>query len=464
MSNLLKFIRPAKAETMVQNDAEIDRLYRKYRLGLIFAMTIGYSLYYTTRLGLAITRGPLIELGIATPTEIGQIGGALFYGYAFGKLVNGFIADHLNIRKLFAMGLVLSAVCNFVFGFSTSILAFTIAWAFNGWFQGIGAGCCSVALASWWTKEERGRFYGIWSTSHAWGEGATYVLTAAVVTWLGWRAGFVAPAILCTFAAFVIYIFYQDRPAARGLPPVGEWKREHEKIKEAHIDAEKAEVSVKPSSHLSLKDRILHQLSVVKSIPIWIVCLAASAMYVTRYAVGGWGILFLQEAKGMPVMAAGTIMGVNTAAAVVGGVSYGFFSDKVFNGRRPPANLVWGIIQVAGLVGMFILPFTNYWLIMGSFALFGFGMGGLLMGLSGLFVIDIASRHAAGAAMGFVGVFSYVGAALQENISGILIERGMTVVDGVNQYDFTAPIIFWISSAVISIALGSVLWNAKTSE
>ena len=39
--------------------------------------------------------------------------------------------------------------------------------------------------------------------------------------------------------------------------------------------------------------------------------------------------------------------------------------------------------------------------------------------------------------MGLIGIFSYIGAAVQENISGHLIERGMTVVDGVRTYDFS---------------------------
>jgi OPA family sugar phosphate sensor protein UhpC-like MFS transporter len=75
-----------------------------------------------------------------------------------------------------------------------------------------------VALSNWWTKEERGRYFGIWSTAHAWGEGATYLIVAALVSWLGWRAGFIAPAVVCTAASVLVYKWYQDRPASRGLP------------------------------------------------------------------------------------------------------------------------------------------------------------------------------------------------------------------------------------------------------
>ncbi len=214
---------------------------------------------------------------------------------------------------------------------------------------------------------------------------------------------------------------------------------------------------------LSDYERFVYQVSVFKSIPIWILCIASAALYITRYAVGGWGFLYLQEAKGFTTITAGTIMAINTVAAVVGSVAYGFCSDKVFGGRRPPTTLIWGVLQLVGLWGMFLAPFTQYWLVAASFALFGFSVGGMLLGLSGLFAVDIVSRHASGAVMGFIGIFSYAAAALQENISGRLIERHMEVIDGVNHYDFSTPIVFWISASVVALCLSCTLWNARTS-
>ena len=39
---------------------------------------------------------------------------------------------------------------------------------------------------------------------------------------------------------------------------------------------------------------------------IWIVALASALMYVTRYAINSWGVLYLQEAKGYSLMQAGS--------------------------------------------------------------------------------------------------------------------------------------------------------------
>ena len=53
-------------------------------------------------------------------------------------------------------------------------------------------------------------------------------------------------------------------------------------------------------------------------------------------------------------------------------------------------------------------------------------LSGLLTSIGGLLAVDIAPSRVAGAAMGFMGVFSYFGAAIQERISAHLIESDET--------------------------------------
>ena len=66
--------------------------------------------------------------------------------------------------------------------------------------------------------------------------------------------------------------------------------------------------------------------------------------------------------------------------------------------------------------------------------------------------------------MGFVGVFSYLGAAVQENVSAALISSGTTMVDGVRVYDFSMAIWFWIGCSVVSMLLAASLWNTRIRD
>jgi OPA family sugar phosphate sensor protein UhpC-like MFS transporter len=238
----------------------------------------------------------------------------------------------------------------------------------------------------------------------------------------------------------------QDRPVTIGLPTVADWKNDH------------LATTVPPqASVLSI------QFSILKIPAIWILALASSTMYVTRYAISSWGILYLQEDRGYGLADASLFMAANTIAGIAGCLLFGFLSDKLFSARRPPANILFALVELAGLLLIFFGP-RNSWMLLFAFVLFGIGLNGLVTSLGGLFAVDIAPKKVAGAAMGFIGVFSYIGAAVQENISGALIESGMQVVDGVRSYDFGPAIWFWIGSSAFSMLLAASLWRVRLRD
>jgi OPA family sugar phosphate sensor protein UhpC-like MFS transporter len=446
----LHFFATGEDKPLLQDQARIDWLYRRHRRRVLFAITAGYALAYTCRLGLDVVKKPLIDQGIFTANQLGVIGSAVFYAYAFGKLVNGFLADHANIKKFFATGVLLSALINIFMGWSTVLWVAVVLWGFNGWFQGFGAPSGIVAISQWFSNRERGRFYGIWSTAHPLGEGLTFIGSATLVTYFGWRAGFMGPGLVGLMAATAIYFLVQDRPVTLGLPPVAEWKHDH------------PAPTVGPAE--PLKSIWRTQLSILKLPAIWVLALASAAMYMTRYAMSSWGILYLQEAKGYSLVEAGGLLALYPLAGLAGCVSYGYISDKLFQARRPPINLVCAVLEILALTVLFFGPPGHTVLLAGAFLAYGFSISGLITSLGGLFAVDIAPKRAAGAVMGFIGVFSYLGAAAQERISGILIQNGTTFVNGARHYDFHHVIIFWMGSSIISMILAATLWRAKVTD
>ncbi|MEJ2189633.1 MAG: MFS transporter, partial [Acidobacteriota bacterium] len=299
-------------------------------------------------------------------------------------------------------------------------------------------------------NSERGRVYGIWSTAHAIGEGLTFVGVAALVTLWGWRAGFWGPGILCVVVAGGLYLLMQDRPPTLGLPRVADWKNDHVSSDEGHRNTNESIWAV--------------QRTILKIPAIWILALSSASIYVTRYAINSWGVLYLQEAKGYSLMQAGTVISVNTVAGILGAVAFGFASDKIFNARRPPTNVIFALLEIIGLLMVFFGPPGRPLFMTAAFFIYGFGLTGLVTSLGGLFALDIAPKRAAGAAMGFIGVFSYIGAALQDQVSGHLIERGITIVDGVRHYDFSTVIWFWIGSSILSFILATTLWRVRVRD
>jgi OPA family sugar phosphate sensor protein UhpC-like MFS transporter len=278
------------------------------------------------------------------------------------------------------------------------------------------------------------------------------VVSAGLVSLLGWRFGFWGPGVICVVVAIGIYALMQDRPRTLGLPNVNDWRGER-----WHHDAA-------PQAAATPRKLIATQFSVLRIPAVWVLALASATMYVTRYAINSWGVLYLQEARGYSLVEAGTFLAINTFAGIVGCIAYGFISDKVFGARRPPANLLFAICELGGLALLFFGPATGVTVI-AAFVLYGVGLNGLVTSLGGLFAVDIAPKRVAGATMGIIGIFSYLGAGLQENVSGLLIERGMTLgADGTRLYDFGPAIRFWIGSSVVSMLLAATLWRVRLRD
>lgn len=434
-------------------------------MSLVIAVLFGYGCLYTCRLGMSVVKKPLIDDGFFNAEELGDIGSWIFWGYAIGRLVNGFLADHANLKRFFAVGVLLSAIANLIMGTWPSYWLWAILWGFNGWFQGFGAPSAIVSLARWFSAKERGRFYGIWSASHSIGEGLTFVGTGTLVSLWGWHAGFIGPGIFCIFVAIMVYCLMKDRPEVMGLPPITEWKADEQPPAAAAEEPDSSELAGNA------------QLQILKLPALWIICLASATMYMTRYAVNSWGILFLQEQREYSLLGASWLLAINTIAGIAGCVVYGFVSDKLFATRRPPVTLIYGLLEVLSLFVMFLTPPGHPIILNAAYILYGFTLSGLLAVLGGLFAVDIVPRKAAGAAIGLTGVFSYSFAAIQERISGYLIHHGdviekvntinsagVAVCKEIHHYDFTKPIIFWIGSSVVSLILATSLWRVKARE
>jgi len=445
MRLLLDFFASGRDAEPIADESRIRSLYRRYRIQTIIAVTLGYGFSYTCRLGLGIVKKPLLDAGLFTPSELGLIGSALFYTYAIGKLTNGFFADHANPKRFFAFAMAASALCNIAMGFNSALTVAVILWGLNGWFQSFGAPSCVVSITQWFSIHERGRAYGIWSSAHSIGEGLTFLAVSWIVARYGWHAGFIGPGILVLLVAWACFWALQDRPQTMGLPEVNAW----------HSDTYEGNPSHKTASSV-----LRQQLSILKNPAIWVLALASASVYVTRYAIDSWGVLFCQEVRGYTLPEAGVILMLGTLAGIAGAAAFGFISDRYFDARRPPVNLLYGVFQIAGLMIFFYGPNVKLLISLGVL-LYGFGTAGLITSIGGLFGTDICPKRVAGAAMGVVGVFSYVGAAIQEHISGALIQKGVTVSNAVRHYDFSEAIQFWIGCSVMSMLLAACLWRVK---
>ncbi|HEY3217099.1 MAG TPA: MFS transporter [Candidatus Eisenbacteria bacterium] len=439
------FLQPLPDAALRLEGATRDVLYRTARGRVLAALTLIYAFFYTTRGVLDVVKKPLLDAGIYDADQLGTLGTCLLGAYAVGKLLNGVVADRVRVSRFLAVGLGASAVMNILMGLNTVFFFGCALWLINGYSQGVGAVASVRSLTQWFSGTERGRAYGTWSAAHSLGEGATLIATASIVVHLGWRAGFLAPGIACLLVALAALFVLRDRPQAYGLPEVHDWKGEiHEETATSTREA---------------------QLRVVRSPAIWICALSSALLFVTRYGVKSWGVLYLQEERGYSLPSATAFIAMNTLSGLFGSVAYGFVSDLGFKGRRPPATLWFGVVEVLALLVMFYGPRNGY-VLTAALIVYGFALSGILAVLGGLLAVDVSSKRAAGMAMGFIGFISYLGAAAQEKLSGLFLKAHTVVMaDGTKHIsDWSAPIALWIGGSVASALLAATLWRVQPRE
>ena len=109
--SLYSYYRISKPSAAKVPQAEVQGTYRRLRNRTFWGVTAAYALYYVCRMAMAVVKQPLIDGGILSAAQLGIIGSAFYFVYAFGKFANGFIADYCNIRRFMATGLLVSTVC-----------------------------------------------------------------------------------------------------------------------------------------------------------------------------------------------------------------------------------------------------------------------------------------------------------------------------------------------------------------
>ncbi|MGM9786015.1 MAG: MFS transporter [Candidatus Cryptobacteroides sp.] len=454
--SLYSYYRISKPSASKVPEEKIQDTYKSLRNKTFWGATVAYSLYYVCRMSLSVVKQPLIDEGVLTAGQLGVIGSALLFVYAVGKFLNGFIADYCNIRRFMATGLLISSLVNLIMGALGFLrgpaglpgllifISFAILWGVNGWMQSMGSPPGVISLSRWFPKSKRGTFYSIFSSTPYLGEFMSFIITGAVVGAFGWVYGFIVAALAGLIGSAIILIFVSDTPESCGLPSVqtlsGETITKEDKM---------------PTREL--------QRQILRHPGIWIIALSSAFIYITKYAIAGWGVLFLQKARDFSLGEATQIIAFSSAFGVLGTVLAGWLSDTVFSGDRVNPAILSGLVGFLSLV-LFLFVGGSYVLNIFYVSLFSLAVGVLYCIVAGLMAVDIVPRKATGAALGVVGISSYFAAGLQDITSGYLIQYNTTTVSGVDVYDFGPVSWFWLAASLVSFILPVVNWKKMKSR
>lgn len=402
---MFKFIKPLPHKSQIDS-IRVDPLYRKLRVQVFLGIFIAYAGYYLVRKNFALVMPELINMGY-TKVQLGLALSAISIAYGLSKFVMGNVSDRSNPKVFLPLGLTLSAITMMLMGlvpfFTSSVSIMFIILFINGWFQGMGWPACGRTMVHWFSIKERGIKMSIWNTAHNVGGGLIGPLAImALAIFSDWRSALYFPGIVALLVALVVYWVMRDMPQSCGLPAIENWKNDYPE----EYDANTIE------KELTAKDIFLKYI--LPNRYLWYIGFANAFVYLIRYGVLDWAPTYLSEVRDIDLKESGWSYLLYEYAGIPGTLIAGWASDKVFNGRRAPASILYMVFVAIALI--FYWKSESLFVINLSLIAIGFLIYGPVM-LIGLHALDLVPKKAAGTAAGLTGLFGYMGGALFANIA-----------------------------------------------
>ncbi|OFZ81525.1 MAG: hypothetical protein A2583_04045 [Bdellovibrionales bacterium RIFOXYD1_FULL_53_11] len=428
MTSIIKLLKAQPAAPLIKDKNKVDKLYAHWRLRTMYAMFIGYAVFYFVRKNLSAATPAIIQELSYSKTEIGVIWSLLYLTYGVSKFVNGILGDRANARYFMAFGLLLSAICNIFFGLSSSLVAFGVFWTLNGWFQGMGWPPCARLLTHWYSQSERGTKWAIWNIAHQIGGGIILVLAGFLTQHYGWRSSMMIPALIAIATTYFLINRLRDTPESMGLPPIEIYRND------IVTEAEVADIK-NPHEH-NWKE-ILWK-NVLTNRQIWFLSIANFFVYLVRYGAMDWAPTFLVEVKQSSIANASIKAAGFEFLGIGGAVLAGWLSDKYFRGRRYLVNVIYMALLAFAVVEFWLIPPGHPVLDALALGAVGFLVYGPQM-LVGVCAADAASKHASATATGFTGMFGYLGSIVSGVGTGYVVDH----------FGWSGGFMLFIASAVI---------------
>lgn len=175
---------------------------------------VTYAAFYLGRVNLA-TALPAIQIDLNfSPDEISALAGATLWTYAIGQLVNGWLGNRVDTRRMVLFGIVGSTLVNLLFAASVSLPVMVILWLINGFLQSMGWGPILRTLSTALEPTQRQRIAGAFGASYVVGNTLTWVLTGLLLGTGQWRLIFIVPPLIMLGIGIAWYFLSIPAPPA----------------------------------------------------------------------------------------------------------------------------------------------------------------------------------------------------------------------------------------------------------
>ena len=440
---MIGFLAPPKHEPRLPQD-RLDPEYKRLRLQVFLGVFVGYAGYYLVRKNFSLAMPYLLEEGYSR-TELGLALSGVAIAYGVSKFVMGSVSDRSNARAFMTLGLVVSALIMIGMGtipaLTGSVGVMFLLLLLNGWFQGMGWPPSGRTMVHWFSTNERGTKMALWNVSHNVGGGLVGpVAILGVALFAEWQAILYTHGLFALLVAAFIWLTVLDTPQSQGLPPIEEYRNDYPRAFDYEQNHEQ-----------EFSARTIFMDYVLNNKLLWAIAVANAFVYLVRYGVLDWAPTYLSEVKQFSFDDSSWAYALYEWAGIPGTLVCGWMSDRLFQGRRAPASIVYMALTLVCVIIYWFNPVGNPAVDIAMLIAIGFLIYGPVM-LIGVHALDLVPKKAAGTAAGFTGLFGYVGGAVAANVAiGALVDLA----------GWDAGFALIAGACVASIILIALTWNAE---
>ncbi|PYT20376.1 MAG: hypothetical protein DMG57_42375 [Acidobacteria bacterium] len=297
-------------------------------VGLLCAVAF---VLYVDRINILVAAPYLAsEFGLSTQA-LGEVLSAFLFGYAFGLVPGGWLADRFGPRNVLTAAGVSWALITLLTGMiqrhvaGRAVNAAVLLESLR-FLLGLCEACAyptfARALANWMRRSERARASGLIHAASGFGGAFTPVWIALIISHFGWRQSFILSAVLTFLVVVCWHRLATDQPAQH-------WRVSLQEL--ADIAAEKEE------THVEKADWAWFQL-LARSRNAYLLCASEFFYGMSGFVFLTWFYTYFQEVRGAGKLYAAVLSALPYVGMTVGAPLGGVLSDYFFRKWRSP----WG--------------------------------------------------------------------------------------------------------------------------
>lgn len=393
----------------------------KKMIYLLFGLCwVVYFATYIGRLNYSSAMTAIIGESVLTKTQAGCISMAFFFCYGAGQLINGILGDKFSSRKMIFVGLFVSALANFSMSFFTSYAAMVVFWGINGYVQAMIWPPIIRIFSDMLHTQTRIKCCINITSSMALGTIAAYLLSAGMISLLGWKSVFWAAAIILGVLAFVWDIGF--RKVEQFSAEFGETADEDDII----------------SSSATLKKPSVPLVKLLISSGLIFILIPVIVHGVLKDGVTAWVPTYISETFTTTPQLSILVTIVLPIVNLTGAYAANFVNTKIFKNELKTSVLFFLIASMA-LLGLWQIGNVSMALSIALLAIITSSMLAVNTIFVNLIPLKFSSIGRASTVSGFLNSTAYLGAAISTFTIGVMVER--------KGWDFT--ILSWL---IITVA------------